>query len=61
MGFRVETGDENIFQVTEWEFNSRSLQLTFQYNFGQAPRVRQPQPQRRDCGDRGRSSHLFQR
>ena len=46
MGFRVEAGDENIFQITERRFNARALQLTFQYTFGQAPRVRQrPQDQ----------------
>jgi hypothetical protein len=43
MGFKVEAGDENLVQFTEREFNSRALQLTFQYNFGRAPRVRQPQ------------------
>lgn len=45
MGFRVEAGDENLTQITERSFNSRTLQLTFQYNFGRAPRVRSPQPQ----------------
>jgi outer membrane receptor protein involved in Fe transport len=44
-GFRVETGDENLFQITERRFNARALHLTFQYNFGQAPRVRQPRPE----------------
>ncbi|HUP19258.1 MAG TPA: TonB-dependent receptor [Gemmatimonadota bacterium] len=43
MGFKVEAGDENLVQFTERAFNSRVLQLTFQYNFGRAPRVRQPQ------------------
>ena len=42
MGFRVEAGDENLFQITERKFDARSVHLTLQYNFGQAPRVRQP-------------------
>lgn len=44
MGFRVEAGDENLVQITERNFDARSLQLTFQYNFGKAPKVRQPRP-----------------
>jgi hypothetical protein len=48
MGFRVEVGDENLVQVTEREFDTRSLQLTFQYNFGRPSRGRQPRP---DAGE----------
>jgi outer membrane receptor protein involved in Fe transport len=44
-GFRVEAGDENITQITERRFNARAVYLTFQYNFGQAPKVRQPRPE----------------
>ena len=40
--FRVEAGDENLLQITERKFDARSVHLTLQYNFGQAPRVRQP-------------------
>ena len=40
--FRVEAGDDNVFQLTERTFNSRALHVTFQYNFGRPPRVRQP-------------------
>jgi outer membrane receptor protein involved in Fe transport len=44
--FRVEAGNDNVFQLTERRFNSRAVHLTFQYNFGQAPKIRQrPQPQ----------------
>ncbi len=39
--FRVEAGDDNIIQLTERTFNSRAVHVTFQYNFGQAPRIRQ--------------------
>jgi len=40
--FRVKAGDDNIIQLTERTFNSRAVHVTFQYNFGQAPRIRQP-------------------
>ncbi len=44
--FRVEAGNDQIFQLTERRFNSRAVHLTFQYNFGQAPKIRQrPQEQ----------------
>lgn len=45
MRFRVEAGDDNIFQLTERSFNSRALHLSLQYTFGQAPKARKPQPQ----------------
>lgn len=48
--FRVEAGDDNVFQLTERRFNSRAVHLTFQYNWGQAPRIRQPQPQQEQQG-----------
>ncbi|HVG43593.1 MAG TPA: TonB-dependent receptor [Longimicrobium sp.] len=41
--FRVFAGDDNVIQLTERSFNSRGLHVTFQYNFGRPPRVRQPQ------------------
>lgn len=40
--FRVEVGDDNIFQLTDRSFSNRALHLTVQATFGQAPRVRQP-------------------
>ncbi|HEU0053166.1 MAG TPA: outer membrane beta-barrel family protein, partial [Longimicrobium sp.] len=44
--FRVEAGDDNVIQLTERRFDSRAVFVTFQYNFGQAPRVRRrPEPQ----------------
>lgn len=49
--FRVEAGDDNIIQLTERTFNNRALHVTFQYNFGQAPRVRaRPQDQQPQQG-----------
>jgi hypothetical protein len=46
MGMRIKTGDDNITQVTQRKFGVRAAFLTFQYNFGQTPKIRQqPQPQ----------------
>ncbi|HEU4561897.1 MAG TPA: TonB-dependent receptor [Longimicrobium sp.] len=39
--FRVTAGDDNVIQLTERTFTSRALHVTFQYNFGRAPRLRQ--------------------
>ena len=39
--FRVQAGDDNVIQLTERTFNARAAHLTFQYNFGRPPRVRQ--------------------
>ncbi|HET7463086.1 MAG TPA: TonB-dependent receptor [Longimicrobium sp.] len=43
--FRVEAGDDNVIQLTERTFTSRAVHVTFQYNFGRPPRLRQPRPQ----------------
>ncbi len=40
--FRIEGGNESIAQVTEERFNSRAIHLSYQYTFGQAPRIRRP-------------------
>ena len=45
IGFKIRAGDDNLIQVTERQFGVRGTFLSFQYNFGQAPRIRQPQPQ----------------
>ena len=42
--FRVRAGDDNIIQLTERTFTSRAVHVTFQYNFGRPPRVRQQRP-----------------
>jgi len=44
MRFRVEAGDETNIQITERQWDVRAVHLTFQYNFGQAPRIRQRRP-----------------
>ena len=45
IGFRIKTGNETLFQSTKRTFGVRGTFLSFQYNFGQQPRIRQPQPQ----------------
>ena len=41
MKFNVDVGDDNLRQVTQRQFNSRALYLTYQYNFGKAPKLKQ--------------------
>jgi ferric enterobactin receptor len=48
MGMKIRTGDDNITQITSRKFGVRAAFLTFQYNFGQTPKVRQPQQQPQD-------------
>ncbi|HEX6746848.1 MAG TPA: TonB-dependent receptor [Longimicrobium sp.] len=43
--FRVRAGDDNIIQLTERQFTSRAVHVTFQYNFGRPPRARPQRPQ----------------
>ena len=40
MGIRIRTGDDNITQITQRKFGVRAAFLTFQYNFGQTPKIR---------------------
>lgn len=48
--FRVRAGDDHLIQLTERTFTSRALHLSVQYNFGQAPRIRQ-RPQEQPAGN----------
>jgi outer membrane receptor protein involved in Fe transport len=49
--FRVRAGNDELIQLTERSFTSRALHLTVQYNFGQAPRLRQrPQQEQPQTG-----------
>jgi ferric enterobactin receptor len=50
MKFTVEAGDENVWQLTQRRWGARSMHLTYQYSFGQAPRARQPriEPQQQE-------------
>jgi len=41
-GFKVRVGDDNLVQITERKFGVRGTFLTFQYNFGQAPKIKIP-------------------
>jgi ferric enterobactin receptor len=47
--FRIRAGDDNVVQVTERTFGARSAFLTVQYNYGQAPKIRQPRPEQGDA------------
>lgn len=47
MKFRIQAGDDNLQQITARRFGLRATYLTFQWNYGQAPKIRlpdQPQP-----------------
>ncbi len=44
MRFKIRAGDDKIIQLTERRFGARAVFLTFQYAFGQAPKIRQPRP-----------------
>jgi len=48
MKFKVNVGDDNVRQITERSFDQRAVYLTFQYNFGQVPKIRQPPQQPQD-------------
>lgn len=45
IGIRIKTGNETLMQNTKRTFGVRGTFLAFQYNFGQTPKIRQPQPQ----------------
>ena len=42
MKFRNVAGDDNLTQTTARKFGVRATYLTFQYNFGQTPKIRMP-------------------
>jgi outer membrane receptor protein involved in Fe transport len=42
---RVNVGDDNVNQLTVRSFGVRSAWLTFQFNYGQAPKIREPRPE----------------
>ncbi len=49
-GFKVRVGDDNLVQITERQFGVRGTFLTFQYNFGQTPKIKIPQPEQQPQG-----------
>lgn len=53
IGFKIRTGNDTIIQVSERQFGVRGTFLSFQYTFGQTPRLRQPQPQDQQQGSSG--------
>ena len=42
--FRILAGDDNVMQLTTRSFGVHSTWLTFQYNYGQAPKIRETPP-----------------
>jgi ferric enterobactin receptor len=42
MKFRIRAGDDNLTQITARRFGVRATYLTFQYAFGQTPKIRLP-------------------
>ncbi|MEA2765053.1 MAG: hypothetical protein QOK07_1457 [Gemmatimonadaceae bacterium] len=42
MKFRIKAGDDNLTQITARKFGVRATFVTFQYNFGQQPKIRLP-------------------
>jgi outer membrane receptor protein involved in Fe transport len=42
--FRINVGDDNVQQITERTAGVRGVFITYQYTFGQTPRIRQPKP-----------------
>ena len=51
--FRVQAGTSTLMQITERNPGVRGAFLTFQYNYGQPPRVRQPQQDQPQQGGGG--------
>jgi len=43
MKFRIQAGDDNLQQITARQFGVRATYVTFQWNYGQAPKIRLPQ------------------
>jgi len=43
--FRVQAGTNGQTQITERTMGNRAAYLTYQWNYGQTPRIRQSQPQ----------------
>ncbi|MDP9202032.1 MAG: TonB-dependent receptor [Gemmatimonadota bacterium] len=42
MKFRIKAGDDNLTQITARKFGVRATYVTFQWNYGQAPKIRPP-------------------
>ncbi len=42
MRFRIVAGDDNLTQTTARKFGVRATYVTFQWNYGQAPKIRPP-------------------
>ncbi len=49
MGFSVRAREGNVVQFTTRKFDVRAVHLTYQFSYGQAPRVRQPRPEQQEA------------
>ena len=57
---RVNVGDDNIQQLTVRSFGVRSAWLTFQFNYGQAPKIREPRPEQARVRRLGGRQRVFE-
>ncbi|MBV9880580.1 MAG: TonB-dependent receptor [Gemmatirosa sp.] len=48
--FLIRAGDDNLTQITSRNPGVRAVFLTYQYNFGRPPRIRQPRPEETQQG-----------
>ena len=53
IGFKIRTGNDKIIQVTERQFGVRGTFLSFQYTFGQTPKLRQAPQQEQQAPSAG--------
>jgi outer membrane receptor protein involved in Fe transport len=53
MKFRIDVADDNIRQLTTRNFNNRALFLTYNYNFGTTPKLKQRRQEEQQAGQTG--------
>ncbi len=51
--FRVRAGNDNVIQISERNFGARAVYVTYQYVYGQQPRIRQARPDDQPQGSSG--------
>jgi ferric enterobactin receptor len=53
MRFKIKAGNDDITQLTERRFGVRGVFLTFQFNYGQTPKLRQPKQEQQPDSQTG--------
>jgi outer membrane receptor protein involved in Fe transport len=53
MKFKIDVADDNIRQLTTRNFNNRALYLTYQYNFGTQPKLKQRRQEEEQAAQTG--------